>query len=59
MYFENLCEARIPCILVSEPRKYADDRERALVRLEDARKQTTTLKVEVQEMIRGKRTVEA
>jgi hypothetical protein len=57
MYFDNLCEVRIPYIPKSEQRKYADDREQALEQLRQANRQAGQVKNEIEEMILGKRPV--
>jgi hypothetical protein len=53
MYYENLCEVRIPYLSESEQRRYSEAREKTLEDIEKARRDFKQVKKEVEEMILG------
>ncbi|MCF7818176.1 MAG: hypothetical protein K9M54_09870, partial [Kiritimatiellales bacterium] len=57
MYTENLCQLRIPYIPVSEQRKYAASREKALAELTEAQARLVRVRKEVEAMILGTKPV--
>ena len=57
MYYENLCEIRIPSLPESEQRKYSEERAKALGEIQEARTNFEQVKKEIEEMILGIRPV--
>ena len=58
MYFDNLCQLRIPYLPVSEQQEYAQARERTLADLEAAKAHLAQARQDVEAMILGSRSVE-
>ena len=59
MYTENLMQVRIPYLPVTEQKRYADAREKALVELAAAKKRLDAAREEVEAMIQGTKKVGA
>ena len=59
MYFDNLCQLRVPYLPVSEQQTYAQAREKALVDLEAAKARLTQTRQDVEAMILGSKSVGA
>jgi len=57
MYTENLCQLRIPYLPVSEQRKYAKARNKALTELTEAKKRLVQVREDVEAMILGTKPV--
>jgi len=57
MYTENLCQLRIPYLPLTEQRKFAKARSRAVVQLAKARSQLDGVREEIEEMIIGTRKI--
>lgn len=57
MYTENLRELRIPYLPVTEQRQYAQDREKTLAQLDDAKARREEVRHEVEAMIIGTKQV--
>ena len=58
MYFDNLCQLRIPCLPVSEQQAYAQAREKALADLEAGKARLAQARQDVEAMILGNKKVE-
>ena len=57
MYTENLCQIRIPYLPVSEQRKYAKARNKALAELTEAKERLVQVREDVEAMILGTKPV--
>jgi len=57
MYYENLCEIRIPSLPEFEQRRYSEERAKALEDIQKARTNFDQVKKEIEEMILGIRPV--
>ncbi len=58
MYFDNLCQLRIPYLPASEQQEYAQAREKALTDLDAAKARLAQARQDVEAMILGSKNVE-
>jgi hypothetical protein len=53
MYTENLCQLRIPYLPEPEQREYAENRNKALAKLQEAKTNLAEVRKDVEAMILG------